>query len=61
MAASVTLTNRSAVLSSLNVARATSEPAIVRWVLIAVATLFLALFLFVPLAVVFASALAKGF
>jgi sulfate transport system permease protein len=33
----------------------------VRWSLIAIAVLFLVLFLFFPLAVVFASALAKGF
>jgi sulfate/thiosulfate transport system permease protein len=33
----------------------------VRWSLIAVAVLFLGVFLFMPLAVVFASALAKGF
>jgi sulfate/thiosulfate transport system permease protein len=39
----------------------TSERAAVRWSLIAVAVLFLGVFLFMPLAVVFASALAKGF
>jgi sulfate transport system permease protein len=39
---------------------ATADPAVVRWVLTSAALLFLALFLFVPLAVVFASALAKG-
>src|SRR6266496_4020501 len=38
----------------------TSEGAWVRWSLIAVAVLFLGVFLFMPLAVVFASALAKG-
>ncbi|TAK32466.1 MAG: sulfate ABC transporter permease subunit CysW [Chloroflexota bacterium] len=41
-------------------ARATSEPAIIRWSVIAVALLFLGLFLVVPLALVFAQALAKG-
>src|SRR5215813_9367088 len=41
-------------------AQATTESAWVRWSLIAVAVLFLGVFLFVPLAVVFASALAKG-
>jgi sulfate transport system permease protein len=41
--------------------RATSEPAWVRRTLIAAALLFLGLFLFVPLAAVFAQALAKGF
>src|SRR6267154_3709116 len=41
-------------------AQATTEDAWVRWSLIAVAVLFLGVFLFMPLAVVFASALAKG-
>src|SRR2546423_5015511 len=41
-------------------ARATTEGAWVRWCLIAVAVVFLGVFLFMPLAVVFASALAKG-
>jgi sulfate transport system permease protein len=41
-------------------AQATTEGAWVRWSLIAVAVVFLGLFLFMPLAVVFASALAKG-
>jgi len=40
---------------------ATSESRIVRWSLITIALLFLALFLFMPLAVVFATALEKGF
>lgn len=40
--------------------RATAEPAWVRWLLTAVALLFLAGFLFLPLAVVFGQALAKG-
>lgn len=39
----------------------TSEPFIVRWVLIALALGFLGLFLFVPLIAVFAQALDKGF
>jgi sulfate transport system permease protein len=39
---------------------ARSEPAVVRWLLIATALGFLALFLFVPLAAVLASAFAKG-
>jgi sulfate transport system permease protein len=39
----------------------TTEKPLVRWSLIAVAVLFLGVFLFMPLAVVFASALAKGF
>src|ERR1035441_6121489 len=40
--------------------RATTESAVVRWLLIGVAALFLGLFLFMPLAVVFATALQKG-
>jgi sulfate transport system permease protein len=39
---------------------ATAEPALVRWLLIAVALAFLTLFLFVPLAFVFVEALKKG-
>ena len=38
----------------------TGEPLLVRWLLIGVALLFLALFLLVPLAAVFAGALEKG-
>jgi sulfate/thiosulfate transport system permease protein len=41
--------------------RPTSEPAWVRWLLIATALLFLGLFLVVPLAAVLAQAFAKGF
>ncbi|HEY6199187.1 MAG TPA: sulfate ABC transporter permease subunit CysW [Candidatus Binatia bacterium] len=41
-------------------ARATSEPALVRALLIGAALVFLGLFLFVPLAVVFAQAFDKG-
>ena len=40
---------------------ATSEPAIVRWLLIGAAAAFLGLFLFLPLAVVFTSAFQNGF
>jgi sulfate/thiosulfate transport system permease protein len=40
--------------------RATSEPAFVRWLLIGIALLFLAIFLFLPLGVVFATALRDG-
>lgn len=40
--------------------RATSEPAWVRWSLIAVTLLFLSFFLFVPLVAVFTEALRKG-
>lgn len=41
--------------------RAIAEPAWIRWLLIATALGFLGLFLFVPLAAVFAEALRKGF
>jgi len=41
--------------------RSTSEPAWVRWSLIAIALGFLSLFLFIPLAAVFTEALRKGF
>ena len=41
--------------------RHVSEPVAIRWFLITVALLFLTLFLLVPLAVVFAEALRKGF
>jgi sulfate/thiosulfate transport system permease protein len=40
--------------------KATSEPAVVRWLLISAALLFLAIFLFIPLGVVFVTALQKG-
>ncbi len=40
--------------------RSTGEPVWVRWVLIAIALVFLALFLVVPLVAVFAQAFAKG-
>ena len=39
---------------------ATSEPAFVRWLLIGTALLFLAIFLFLPLGVVFSTALGDG-
>jgi sulfate/thiosulfate transport system permease protein len=41
-------------------AHATTEPAIVRWILIAIAMAFLGIFLFLPLVVVFATAFQKG-
>lgn len=40
--------------------RAQTEPAIVRWLLIAIALIFLALFLLLPLAAVFSQAFEKG-
>src|SRR6266540_3374794 len=59
MATTFTLRNLGSAAPS-RAAHATSEGAWVRWSLIAVAVLFLGVFLFMPLAVVFASALAKG-
>ena len=40
--------------------RSTAEPLFVRWLLILAAVLFLALFLLVPLAAVYAQAFARG-
>jgi len=47
-------------MAPINLTRATTEPATVRWLLIGAALLFLGLFLFVPLAAVFVYALQKG-
>jgi sulfate/thiosulfate transport system permease protein len=58
MAASITFGNPAATVGA---AQATTERPWVRWTLIGVAVTFLATFLFLPLAVVFSSALAKGF
>src|SRR5438128_5394624 len=55
-----TFTLRSFGLASDRAAQATTEGAWVRWSLIAVAVVFLGVFLFMPLAFVFASAFAKG-
>jgi sulfate/thiosulfate transport system permease protein len=61
MAGSITLNTRSFSAATSTVsARATRESPLVRWTLIVVATLFLGLFLFMPLAMVFVSALGKG-
>src|SRR5215472_4038215 len=60
MAGTTTLSWRSNRAMS-RTSEATSESRIVRWSLITIALLFLALFLFMPLAVVFATALEKGF
>jgi sulfate transport system permease protein len=57
MPGTVTLQPRAA---STTHARATREPAIIRWLLIGVALAFLGLFLVVPLASVFVEAFAKG-
>jgi sulfate/thiosulfate transport system permease protein len=60
MATTFTLRNMGVAPSS-RAEQATTEGWFVRWSLITVAVLFLGVFLFMPLAVVFASALAKGF
>jgi sulfate transport system permease protein len=60
MAGTITLNPQSAFGSAAGVTEATTEAALVRWTLIGVVALFLGLFLFLPLAVVFASAFAKG-
>jgi len=60
MAGTITLNPASVFSSATGVTDATTEPRLVRWILIAVAALFLGLFLFLPLVVVFASAFAKG-
>lgn len=59
MAGTTTLNTRTAARVEPGI-RATAESAVVRWLLIGVAALFLGLFLFMPLAVVFATALQKG-
>jgi sulfate transport system permease protein len=60
MAGIITLKTRNRSAASSVAQRTTLEAPWVRWTLTAVAILFLGLFLFMPLAVVFASALAKG-
>jgi len=59
MATTFTLRNMGVAASS-RAAQATTEGIFVRWLLITIAVLFLGVFLFMPLAVVFASAFAKG-
>ncbi|HET8826730.1 MAG TPA: sulfate ABC transporter permease subunit CysW [Terriglobales bacterium] len=58
--ASITLPNPGVPVASRAV-QATTERPWVRWCLIAVAVTFLGVFLFLPLAIVFSSALEKGF
>lgn len=60
MAGSATSSIRIAPASGYAATKATSEPAVVRWLLTAAALLFLGLFLFIPLGVVFVTALQKG-
>ena len=58
MAAAITFGNPAA---TVRATQATTERTWVRWTLIGVAVTFLATFLFLPLAIVFSSALEKGF
>jgi sulfate transport system permease protein len=60
MAGSAVSSIRIAPASGYVATKATTEPALVRWLLIATALLFLGIFLFVPLGVVFFTALQKG-
>jgi sulfate/thiosulfate transport system permease protein len=60
MAGSVASSIRIAPASGYVATKATSEPALVRWLLISAALLFLGIFLFIPLGVVFVTALQKG-
>ena len=58
MATAITLRNPVAVATKSRAA--TTEDPFVRWLLTGIAVLFLGVFLFLPLAIVFSSALAKG-
>jgi sulfate transport system permease protein len=60
MAGSAVSSIRIAPSSGYVATKATTEPALVRWLLIAAALVFLGIFLFVPLGVVFVTALQKG-
>jgi sulfate transport system permease protein len=60
MAGTTTMSVRRAASSVGSGTAATTESPLVRWILIGVAALFLGLFLFMPLAVVFATAFQKG-
>ena len=60
MAGTVTLAARGAFSARSTATHATTESASVRWILTAIALLFLGVFIFMPLVVVFAEALRKG-
>lgn len=60
MATAIAIPSGNLVRAGRPATAATTEPRLVRLLLIAVAVVFLGLFLFAPLAVVFASAFAKG-
>jgi len=61
MAGAIQSNVRVAPASGFVATQATSEPALVRWLLTGIAILFLVVFLFLPLAIVFSTALEKGF
>ena len=61
MSATATVSQYASYNTRVARSRATSEPAWIRWSLIATTLLFLSLFLFIPLAAVFTEALRKGF
>jgi len=61
MSTTTTVSQFSSYKSKVARSRATSEPGWVRWSLIGIAIVFLSLFLFIPLAAVFAEAFRKGF
>ncbi len=61
MSTTITTSQFSSYKSKVARSRATSEPLWVRWLLIGIAIAFLSLFLFIPLAAVFAEAFRKGF
>ena len=60
MAASISLNPVGSAQLATRARVATGESRLVRWALISVALIFLVFFLFMPLAIVFSSALAKG-
>jgi len=60
MQATTTVSQFQSYRAKVSLSRALSEPAWVRWTLIAITLVFLSLFLLVPLAAVFAEAFRKG-
>jgi sulfate transport system permease protein len=60
MATTLPLSSRALLPNRRVATAATGESVVVRWILIGVAVAFLALFIFLPLAIVFSQAFAKG-
>jgi len=60
MATTIALSNRNISPAGRVATAATTESSVIRWLLIGVAVLFLAFFLFLPLVVVFSQAFSKG-